>query len=261
MAHLTFADVMDDSILVYVEDHQAFLDWLEQQTGGGVGQTGVDLAKQQITYQPKLHKRDEVVARVHLLGSIAESPRSALWAWANPAFAEAPVAQMSTRVRDFGAARGIPELTTGELPIADQGGEEALTGWATRMAAVSCRIIGIPTAQVMTTGTTRVVMLVDAAGFTPPAPSGITFPRILTTALQADGWITDHRRAVQGYAQARNLPYGWEPGFAALNIGFPEGNVRVAFDEQGRVGAIDAQLGPAAGPATGAEQAPPPQQF
>lgn len=258
MPELTFADVMDDSILVYVEDHQAFLDWLDEQTGGGVGQTGVDLAKQQITYHPKLHKRDEVVARVHLLGSIAESPRSALWAWANPAFTDSPATLMSTRVRDFGTARGIAELTTGELPIEEEGGDDALNRWATRMAAVSCRIIGIPTAQVMSTGGTRVVMLVDAAGFVPPAASGITFPRILTTALQAPGWITDPRRAVQGYAQARSLPYGWEPGFAAINIGFPEGNIRVGYDDLGRVADINAQLGPAdpAGPGEQPQQPP-----
>ncbi|NNG19764.1 hypothetical protein HJ590_09285 [Naumannella sp. ID2617S] len=255
MAELSFADVMDDSILVYVEDHEAFVEWLDKQTGGGVGQTAVDLVKQQITYLPKLHKRDEVVARVHLLGSVAESPRSALWAWANPAFADSPAAQMSTRVREFGESRGIRELTTGEIVIPDQGGDEELAGWATRIAAVSCRIIGIPTAQVMATGSTRVVMLVDPAGFSPPPPSGITFPRFLTMTLQA-GWITDHRRAVQGYAQARNLPYGWEPGFTALNLGFPEGNVCVGFDEQGRVGQIDAQFGPQ-GP--GVQQGPGPQ--
>ena len=104
-------------------------------------------------------------------------------------------------------------------------------------------IIGIPTAQVMGTGTTRAVMLVDPAGFVPARPSGISFPRILMSAMQETGWITDPRRAVQGYAQARALPYGWEPGFGALNIGFPEGNVRVGFDEHGRVAGVDAQLG------------------
>lgn len=243
MSGLTINDVLDDSILVYVEDHGAFVDWITQQTGGGSEQMTLDLPRQQITYVPKLHKRDEVVARIHLLGSVADSPRSALWAWANPQFTDSPVAAMSQRIREFGESRGIPELATGEIPVPDdEPGTDRLAEFATRMAAVSCRISGIPTAQIMAGGGTRVVMLVDAAGFTPAPPSGLRFPRILMSAISAPGWVHDHRRAVQGYAQARNLPYGWEPNFTALNIGFPEGNVRVAFDQQGCVGDVQAQF-------------------
>jgi hypothetical protein len=240
---LSFADVQDDSILVYLENHGAFQAWITEQTGGGSDQVTVDLEKQQITFVPKLHKRQEVVARIHLLGSVASQPRSALWAWANPNFADSPVIQMSSRVRDFGAARDIPELTTAELPIPpDEGDSDRIASFATTMAAVSCRITDIPTAHIMTGGSTRVVMLVDAAGFIPPPPSGLVFPRILMTAVSAHGWVHDHRRAVQGYAQARQLPYTWEPNFSALNIGFPEGNVRVAFTAAGLVGDVQAQF-------------------
>lgn len=245
MSGLTFADVLDDSILVYVEDHGAFLDWINDRTGGGSEKMAIDFAKQQITYHPRFHKRDEVVARIHLLGSVAENPRSAMWAWANPQFADSPIAQMSQRVREFGESRGIPELTTPELPVPDDApGTDRLAEMATTMAAVSCRISGIPTAQVMAGGGTRVVMLVDAAGFTPAPPSGVRFPGVLMNAVSAHGWVHDHRRAVQGYAQARALPYGWEPNFSALNMGFPEGNVRVAFDPQGRVADVQAQFAP-----------------
>ncbi|MDO5500680.1 MAG: hypothetical protein Q4F67_13470 [Propionibacteriaceae bacterium] len=241
MTGLSFADVMDDSILVYVEDHSAFVDWITEQTGGGADDISVDLAKQQITFRPKLHKRDEVVAPIHLLGSVASQPRSAMWAWANEHVKDMPVARMAQRVRDFGEARGVLELTTGEVVIPeDDQDSERLATFAVTMAAVSCRIIGIPTAHIITGDGIRLVMLVDAAGFTPPRPSGLTFPRILTSAISAPGWVHDHRRATQGYAQARNLPYGWEPNFTALNIGFPEGNVRVGFDDQGRVGGIHA---------------------
>lgn len=234
MSGLSFADVLDDSILVYLEDHSAFQNWIAEQTGGGSEEMSVDLAKQQITYVPRLHKRPEVVARVHLLGSVATEPRSALWAWANPAFADKPMTEMCTRVREFGEARGIAELTTGELPIPPDAGEsDQVSAYATRMAAASCRITGIPTSQIINRGTSRVVMLVDAAGFVPARPSGIAFPRIFTTAISVAGYVHDQRRAAQGYAQARNLPYSWEPGFSALNIGFPEGNVRMAFGDQG----------------------------
>lgn len=248
MSGLSFADVLDDSILVYVEDHESFLDWITQQTGGGSEQLNLDLEKQQITYIPKLHKRNDVVARIHLLGTVASDPRSALWAWANPQFADAPVAQMATRVRDFGASREISELAEPEVRIAEDDGpdQDRLSDFATAMAATSCRITGIPTAQIMAGGGMRVVMLVDAAGFTPAPPSGVRFPRMVMNTVGAAGWVTDHRRAVQGYAQARQLPYGWEPNFSALNIGFPEGNVRVAFDVAGRVGDIQAQFAPPA---------------
>lgn len=243
MSGLSFTDVLDDSILVFLEDHSAFQDWIAEQTGGGSEEMSVDLAKQQITYVPKLHKRPEVVARVHLLGSVAAEPRSALWAWANPAFADRPTSEMSTRVREFGQAREIAELTTGELLVPpDEGDADQLTAYATRMAAVSCRITGIPTSQIINRGTSRVVMLVDAAGFLPARPSGIAFPRIFTTAISVPGYVHDQRRAAQGYAQARTLPYSWEPNFSALNIGFPEGNIRLAFGEQGLLTDVRADL-------------------
>lgn len=234
MSGLSFADVLDDSILVYLENQAAFQDWITEQTGGGSDELSVDLVKQQITYIPKLHKREEVVARVHLLGSVATEPRSALWAWANPAYADRPIAEMCKRVRDFGETREIPELTTGELPIPpEEGDSDLLSTFATKMAAVSCRITGIPTSQIINRGTSRAVMLVDAAGFTTPPASGIRFPRLFSTAISVAHYVSDQRRAAQGYAQAHTLPYGWEPNFSALNIGFPEGNVRLAFSEQG----------------------------
>lgn len=236
---------MDDSILVYVEDHGRFLEWINERTGGGSDDQSVDLHKQQITYRPKLHKRDEVVAPIHLLGSVAAEPRSAMWAWANEHVKDLPVARMVERVREFGASRGVAELTMPEISIPpDPEGADGLATVATTMAAVSCRITGIPTAQIISGGGIRLVMLVDAAGFAPAAPSGVTFPRILTSAINAPDWVHDHRRATQGYAQARSLPYGWEPDFVALNIGFPEGNVRVAFDQSGRVAHINAGFGP-----------------
>jgi hypothetical protein len=242
---LTFANVMDDSILAYVEDHERFVEWITERTGGGSDSMSLDLHKQQITYRPRLHKRDEVVAPIHLLGSVASEPRSAMWAWANEHVKDLPVATMVQRVRGFGESNGVSELTTAEIPVPEgDEGSDALAAMATTMAAVSCRIIGIPTAQIITGDGVRLVMLVDAAGFTPAVPSGLTFPRILTTAISAPGWVHEHRRATQGYAQARNLPYGWEPNFSALNIGFPEGNVRIAFDQAGRVADIQAQFGP-----------------
>lgn len=246
MSGLSFADVTDDSMLVYLEDHGAFVDWITERTGGGSEQMSVDLEKQQITYLPRLHKRDEVVAPIHLLGSVADDLRSGMWAWANEHVRDLPAARMVQRVREFGESRGVPELTLPEIPIPpdDAGDGDRLATFANTMAAVSCRIIGIPAAQILTGGGIRLVMLVDAAGFTPPRPSGITFPGILTHAISAAGWVHDHRRATQGYAQARNLPYGWEPNFTALNIGFPEGNVRVAFDDRGRVADVQASLAP-----------------
>ena len=245
MSGLSFADVMDDSILVYLEDHTRFVEWVTERTGGGADEMSLDFDKQQITYRPKLHKRDEVIAPIHLLGSVADEERTAMWAWANEHFRGLPVARMVERVKDFGTSQGVQELTQPEITIPPDDGIDRLAAIATTMAAVSCRITGIPTAQIMTGSGVRLVMLVDAAGFTPVTPSGLSFPRILMNAITAPGWVHDHRRATQGYAQARKLPHGWEPNFHALNIGFPEGNLRVAFDDAGRVGDITTQFGPA----------------
>lgn len=240
MSTLSFADVVDDSVLAFVESQAAFGDWLEERTGPGWS-FQFDLQAQQVTFVPKLHKREEVVCRMHLIGSVAESPRSALWAWANPVFADHPVAQMSARVREFGQSRQIRELDEAEVPLP----QADLDVFATQMAAVAWRITGLPTGLVAPNGDTRVIALLDPANFHVAAPTTSAAPAALLAPIGA--MANDHRRAIQGYAQARQLPHSWAPGFSALQLRYPDGELRVSFDEQGRLSDLDASTtGPSA---------------
>lgn len=236
MSTLSFADVVDDSVLAFLESQARFGEWIESTTGPGYS-FKVDLDRQQITFVPKLHKRDEVVCRLHLIGSVAESPRSALWSWANPVFAEHRVAALSLRVQEFGRSRQIPELAEGqiELPNAD------LDVFATQMASVAWRITGMPTGLVVPNGETRVVTLLDPANFSVGQPTAVNAPATLVGPI---GSMThDHRRALQGFAQARQLPHQWAPGFTALSLRYPDGELNAQFDEQGRLADLTGSVG------------------
>lgn len=236
---LTYENVVDDSILLHFEAQNAFADFVTEQTGGGSEEVKVDLAKQQITFIPKLHKRDELVCRAHLIGSVAADPHSAMWGWNNPQFVGQPIVKLSERIRGFGESNGIAELSNGEIPLPD---ETDTHHAANRMAAVGCRITGMPVAHIVGAGSTAVVFALDPVGFTLGQPDGVSFPRVVIGPIQEGGWVNDHRRAVQGYAQARSIPHGWAPGFTGIQLRFPEGPVTVDFDEQGRVSHVNAQL-------------------
>lgn len=236
MSTLTFADVVDDSVLAFLESQARLGEWVESTTGPGYS-FKVDLDRQQITFVPKLHKRDEVVCRMHLIGSVAESPRSALWAWANPVFAEHQVATLSERVREFGQSRQIAELAEAQIDLPDAD----LDIFATQMASVAWRITGMPTGLVVPNGQTRVVTLLDPANFSVGAPSAVNAPSTLVGPI---GTMThDHRRALQGFAQARQLPHQWAPGFAALSLRYPDGELNATFDEQGRLADLTGTAG------------------
>lgn len=235
---LTYENVVDDSILLHLEAQAAFAEFVTEQTGGGSDDVKVDLTKQHITFVPKLHKRDDLVCTAHLIASVAADPHSVMWAWHNEQFAGQNVSRLSERIRGFGQHNAIARFTEGEYALTD---EEDTTRVAAHVAAVASRITGMPISHVVTAGTTAVVLTLDPVGFALPAPSMSTFPRVFVAPIQQGGWVFDHRRAVQGYAQARGIRHGWAPGFTGIELAYPDGVVRVDFDEQGRVGNITAE--------------------
>lgn len=234
MSTLTFANVVDDSILVYVEDQAAYARWLDEQTGGGVGEHKIDFARRQITYEPKLHKRNEVVAVAHVAGWVTHEPARLTWAWSDPNFADQPITKLVERVRGFGQARELSELTTPVLDL-DPG---HITQAVLRMAAVCCRITAFAVGQVVSSGGTDLVLLVDPAGFTPPRAGVATFAESVRGPIEQD-LVHDHRRAVQGYVQARQLQYGWDQGFRTMRVGCPDGDMTVRFNDQGLLDSIE----------------------
>ena len=235
---LTYENVVDDSILLHFETQKSFSDFVEQQTGGGAENAKVDLAKQQITYVPKFHKREELVVRAHLLASIATEPHSVMWAWANEHFAGQSISRLSERIRGFGENNGIAELTTGERELGGVDPEQA----ARQIAAIGCRITGMPAAHIASAGGTVVVFAIDPAGFALGQPDAHSFPEVVLGPIHQGGWVHDTRRAVQGYAQARNIPHGWAEGFTGIQLTFPQGPVTIDFSPEGSIADVRADL-------------------
>ena len=130
-------------------------------------------------------------------------------------------------MRDFGRAQQIVQFADESHPVGDDADEHAR-----ELGAAACLVTGMPVAHVVTTGDLRMVLVLDPAAFVPPVPSRASLASLLDTA-QAQGLVRDPRRALQGYAQVRGLPHRWAEGFGALSVQLADGEVVVAFDDQG----------------------------
>lgn len=226
---LTFENVLDDSILLFLENHRAFADFINAEIDGGSEQVKVDLDRRQITFLPRLVKRNEVVVTMHVAAIVQADPAVATWAWAQPEYADKPISVMSSRVRDFGRAEQISTLAEPQHPL-PEGTNEAMH--AVALAATACRITGMPTAHMVPAGAAQLVLLLDPANFVPPRPSVATLPDLVAGST-GTGLVHDGRRAVQGYAQARGLAYQWTEGFGALQLRLPDGQLTIGFDPAG----------------------------
>lgn len=226
---LTFDNVLDDSILLFLENHRAFADFINREIDGGSEQVKVDLDRRQITFLPRLVKRPEVVVTMHVAAIVKAEPAVAEWAWGLDDYADKPISVMSSRVRDFGQGQGIATFAEARHPLPELSNPAM---HAIALAATACRITGMPTAHLVPGGGAQVVLLLDPANFMPPVPSVTTLPDLITSST-GTGLVTDGRRAVQGYAQGRGLGYQWTEGFGSLQIALPDGTITVGFDERG----------------------------
>ncbi|MGD8213723.1 DUF6882 domain-containing protein [Aestuariimicrobium sp. Y1814] len=226
---LTFENVLDDSILLFLENHQAFGDFINREIDGGSEQVKVDLDRRQITFLPRLVKRPEVVVTMHVAAIVRAEPAVAQWAWSLDEYADKPISVMSSRVRDFGQGQGISTFAEPSHAL-PEGQNPAMHAIA--LAATGCRITGMPTAHLVPGAGAQVVLLLDPANFVPPMPTVAGVGALLENSA-GTGLVSDGRRAVQGYAQARGLAYQWTEGFGALQMRLPDGAVTVGFDESG----------------------------
>lgn len=227
---LTFENVLDDALLLFLENWAAFHAWIHEQTGGGSGQVKLDLGMRQVTFLPRLVKRNEVVVPAHLAATVSQD--EAVWAWAIPEYSGLPVSTMSARMREFGDSQHIATFTQPEQPIPSRGTAPGPENFALALGATGCRITGMPVAHLMPLNGRTAVLLLDPAGFYPPTPSREGFLGLIENG-RTSGLMQDARRAVQGYAQARGLRYEWGPEFASIRLFFQVGEAQVTFDEKG----------------------------
>ncbi|MEV0383650.1 DUF6882 domain-containing protein [Nonomuraea sp. NPDC050643] len=230
---LTFANLLDDAALLSLE-HQLHLEEVLADHNWNV-----DLQRQHFEF---VTSRGTITCtRFQLLGSAAPGPDSWLWAWANPSGFPQPLTETSTRLRDFGQQYGIPELASAEVPFGALPGSPSephlVAGLLTEAAKA---VTGSWTSYNGDAGGgTRVAFLVEHPSFQLPPPEPARVMRVIQQALTGLR-LTDHRRALHGYAVKRGLGVGFErdharltgPGFEAL----------IEFDEYGRVIGIKAGL-------------------
>ncbi|TNM67637.1 hypothetical protein FHN55_09345 [Streptomyces sp. NP160] len=187
-----------------------------------------------------------VAERVHLLGTAAPGPRSWLWSWANPSGFGEDTTDLARWLRDFGDRHGVTELTRPEVPFAElPGSPQEPTG------AVGVLLDAAKAASRRWTsyngdagGGTRAAFLLDHPGFALPAPSAPRVARVLTERLLGPP-LSDARRAVAAYAGWRGLQQRWEPDHEGVQLSGPQVEVRVSFDELGRIAGVHAQSSPA----------------
>ncbi|MFV9424688.1 DUF6882 domain-containing protein [Microbacterium sp. S1037] len=232
-------------------DRAAFFTALRQDDLGtaadalGPHRWDTDLAAGTLTFSALDDPNRTLVARAHLVASIAPGPRSVLWGWAHPNGGgdQNPAA----RLRAYGQEHGIAELSSPEAPFpADAAGDADWIAEASHViAGVAVEVTGRSpyySAPVGDAGT-RAVLLLDAP--LPPltvAHAGVRMPRILSTTTPADP-----RSSVWDLARLAGWTLEWADGaFSAATVQDATGSMTFRFDEHARITAMESSLGGAA---------------
>ncbi|GAT72350.1 hypothetical protein MHM582_0823 [Microbacterium sp. HM58-2] len=202
-----------------------------------------DMTDGTIIFSANADASRRLVARAHLIATIAPAPRSLLWAWAHPHGDRSGIA---TRLRDYGAAHGIAELTVGELPFpADAAGDEDwIAAAAHQVGGAAVEITGgSPYYSAPVGGGTRAVFLLDAP-LPPLTVSGsvASLPRIL-----AGLDLSDARTSVWDLARLAGWNLTWtDEAYTGAIVADAGGQAAFRFDEQARITGIEGSLTPQA---------------
>ncbi len=229
-------------------DRAAFFTALRQDDLGtaadalGPHRWDTDLAAGTLTFSALDDPSRTLVARAHLIASIAPGPRSVLWGWAHPN--GGGEANISTQLRTYGQTHGITELSSAEAPFpTDAPGDADWIAEASHViAGTAVEITGRSpyySAPVGDAGT-RAVLLLDAP--LPPltvAHAGIRMPRILASTTPADP-----RGSVWDLARLAGWTLEWaDDAFSAATVQDATGSMTFRFDEQARVTAMESSFG------------------
>lgn len=195
-----------------------------------------DMAAGTITFTPSHEAAEPMVARAHLIATLAPGPRSLLWAWAHPQGGDATV---STALRDYGTEHNVTALMQPELPFPDDTGDD-LDAWvsqtAVAVAGTAVEITGrAPDFSAPIDGGTRAVFLLD----TPLPPltveeAGRALPRLLS-----DLSLSDARTSVWDLARLASWNLQWrDDNFSGAVVSDATGTVTFDFDEHARIVSI-----------------------
>lgn len=202
-----------------------------------------DMAAGTLTFTANADPSRQLVARAHLIATIAPGPRSMLWAWAHP---QGDGHGVAAQLQAYGAEHGIVELTSPEVPFpADASADEEWIAQAAHtVGGVAVELSGrSPYYSAPVGGGTRAVFLLDAP--LPPllvSDAVIALPRILSGLALADA-----RTSVWDLARLANWTLTWtDEAFSGATVVDASGSATFRFDEQARISGIESTLAPQA---------------
>ena len=198
-----------------------------------------DMAAGTLTFTANADPSRQLIARAHLIATIAPGPRSLLWAWAHPSGDAQGVA---AQLHAYGAAHGIAELTTAEVPFpADASADDDWIAQAAHtVGGVAVELTGrSPYYSAPVGNGTRAVFLLDA----PLAPLTVadavmTLPRVLSGLA-----LPDARTAVWDLARLAGWTLSWtDEAFSGATVVDATGTATFRFDEHARISGIESSL-------------------
>ncbi|MGW8481762.1 DUF6882 domain-containing protein [Microbacterium sp. NPDC055903] len=204
-----------------------------------------DMTAGTLTFTSNEDATRQIVARPHLIATLAPGPRSLLWAWAHP---QGDAQGVAAQLRDYGRQYGIAELSEAELPFpteAPADAEEWIAQAAHQIGAVAVEITGrSPYYSAPVGGGTRAVFLLDA----PVEPVTVAAATLVIPRILADLALNDARSAVWDAARLAGWNLQWtDEAFGGAVVSDATGSTTFRFDEQARITGIEGSLAPAAG--------------
>jgi hypothetical protein len=200
-----------------------------------------DMAAGTLVFSSNADPERRLVARAHLVATIAPGPRSLLWAWAHP---QGDPAGVAGQLRDYGAEHGIRELSEPELPFpSDASGDESwITAAAHTVGAVAVELTGRAPYYVAPVGGGTVAVFVLDLPLAPltVADAAIVLPRVLSSLA-----LPDARTSVWDAARLAGWNLTWtDESFSGATVADASGSATFRFDDQARIANIESSLHP-----------------
>src|SRR5215471_10510815 len=126
----------------------------------------------------------KVLASIQVVGTTSISGGTWLWGWANESLTRKVTAQIS-KVRAFGEAEEIPELTNAELP------DDEYLGWG--MTAVAAKLLGAKGAYRCPGDNGFVYVVYSSIGFANDASLHTPSPNEVKCSDHGSGWSYSKR--------------------------------------------------------------------
>ena len=224
---MTFSDLVDRHIGLSFRKQLALGDFLGKHSWQlDLGKGTVDFGK-----GPGLFGKRRIFP-IQVLGTEADDSGTWLWAWANTESNIPPgVLKAAGRIRSFGAAEGIDELITGELPTSEYPGH-LLASVAAGIADADCYYRG------PYSGGAAFFLVFETPLRQAPPTATARIANVLTQVISA--FEVNHRAMARSYLESEGLRI-IEDG-PSLSVADDAGRaLTITFDDMGRISRVTTQ--------------------